>query len=115
MSDERRRADRLPVDLGGVLFLAGGRSVDVRIRNMGAMGALVQILDLEVSVLEGDRVVLEHPTFAPDASPDDFAAAQRIRSAGAVVRVELDFEVEGVKRELAVYFDGGAEPEGYER
>ena len=114
MSAERRRADRLPVDLPAVLFLSGGRSVPVRIRNMGAMGALVQIPDLEVSVLEGDRIVLEHPVFAPDATPEAFAAADRVRTAGAVVRVELDFEVEGVKRELAVYFDGGAEPEGYD-
>ena len=113
MSEERRRADRLPVDLPAVLFLSEGRSVPVRIRNMGAMGALVQIVDLEVSVLEGDRVVLEHPLFEANGTPESFAAAERTRTAGAVVRVELDFEVEGVKRELAVYFDGGAVPEGY--
>lgn len=114
MSAERRRADRLPVDLPAVLFLSGARSVPVRIRNMGAMGALVQISDLETSVLEGDRAVLEHPVFEADATPESLASAPTTRTACAVVRMELDFEVEGVKRELAVYFDGGAAPEGYE-
>lgn len=85
----------------------------VRIRNMGAMGALVQITDLEEAVLEGERAVLDHPVFEGNATPETLAAAERVRTPCAVVRVELDFEVEGVKRELAVYFDGGARPEGY--
>lgn len=113
MSEDRRRADRLPVDLEGALFLEEGKRVSVRIRNMGAMGALVQIGDLEAQVLEGSRAVLEHPVFVADATPEDLAAAERVRTACAIVRVELDFQDEGVKRELAVYFDGGAAPEGY--
>lgn len=113
MSQERRRADRLPVDLPGELFLSRGRCVSVRIRNMGGMGALVQIADLETSVTEGERAVLEHPVVGTDPTPENLALADRTRSACAVVRVELDFEVEGVKRELAVFFDGGAPPEGY--
>ena len=114
MSEERRRAERLPVDLPGELFLSEGRRVAVRIRNMGGMGAPVQITNLEQPVLEGERAVLDHPVLGDDASPEALAAAPRTRSACAVVRVELDFEERGIMRELAVYFDGGAEPDGYE-
>ena len=102
---ERRRADRKPVELAGTLYLAGGRAVPVRIKNLGQMGALVQIPDLEEPVREGDRAVLDHPLVDADG---------RRTSACAVVRVELDFEGEGVNRELAVYFDGGLPPDGYE-
>jgi hypothetical protein len=31
-----------------------------------------------------------------------------------VVRVGLEFEDQGVRRELAVFFDDGIEPEGYD-
>ena len=100
---ERRREVRHPVDLPGVLHLAGGRTVEVRIQNLGRMGALVRVPDLEQPVREGDRAVLEHPLI------DD--RSQQRASRCAVVRVELDFEEEGVTRALAVYFDGGAAPE----
>jgi hypothetical protein len=103
---ERRREVRHPVDLGGVLHLSGGRVVDVRIKNLGQMGALVQVPDLESTVREGDRAVLVHPLLG--------ATSERRASPCAVVRVELDFEGEGVNRELAVYFDGGVPPEGYQ-
>ena len=102
---ERRRADRHPVDYAGVLFLAGGQRVEVRIKNLGQMGALVQVSDLEQRVQEGDRAVLDHPVLGD--------GTERRVTAGAIVRVELDFEGDGVNRELAVYFDGGPTPEGY--
>jgi len=104
-SPERRRANRHPVDFAGTLHLAGGRAVDVRIKNLGQMGALVQIRDLEEGVQEGDRAVLDHPLLGE--------GEDRRRTACAVVRVELDFEGDGVNRELAVYFDDGLAPDGY--
>ena len=111
-SSERRRSDRLPVDIPGELFLSDGRHVPVRIKNLGRLGALVQITDLEEAVLEGERAVLAHPSLeGADEDPD---GAPRLRTACAIVRVELDFEAEGICRELAVYFDGGASPEGYD-
>ncbi|MDA1195310.1 MAG: hypothetical protein O2894_09000 [Planctomycetota bacterium] len=111
MSQERRRADRLPVDLAGELFLSEGRSVPVRIKNVGPLGALVQITDLEEAVLEGERAVLDHPASMEtgESTPDD----ERTRTPCSVVRVELDFQEQGIKRELAVYFDGGPPPDGY--
>jgi hypothetical protein len=106
---ERRASTRHPVDLAGRLFLSAGRHVPVRIKNLGELGALVQIRDLEEAVLEGERAVLEHPTTA-DGS---VRTSDVVRTPCAVVRVELEFEDEGVRRELAVFFDGGIEPEGY--
>lgn len=106
MGRERRRAERQPVDLAGALLLSGGRRVPVRIRNIGRLGALLQITDLEEAVLEGERAVLLHPVMDAADPP-----AEEVHTPCAIVRVELDFEVEGVKRELAVYFDGGPPPE----
>lgn len=105
-NSERRRAIRHPVDYAGTLYLTRGRSVHVRIKNLGDLGALLQISDLETSVEAGDRAVLDHPMV-------DVAELRRA-TAGSVVRVDLDFEGDGVNRELALYFDGGDAPEGYE-
>lgn len=104
-SPERRRAERHAVDLAGELFLSDARAIPVRIVNLGTLGALLQIVDLESAVLEGERVVLAHPVLGePEAAP--------ARSAGSVVRVDLEFSSSGVSRHLAIYFDGGAPPEG---
>ncbi len=108
-TEERRRSIRRPVDLAGVMFLSNSRIVEVRIKNLGGLGALVQVGDLEEPVFEGERMVLEHPVVGDDGEPGD-----AVRSVGAIVRVELEFLNEGVARQLAVYFDGGAPPEGYE-
>lgn len=96
------------MDAPGVLFLSQERRVEVRIRNMGVLGALVAIADLEEPVFEGERAVLEHPRYESGLLTDEI-----IRSSGCVVRVELDFEESGVERQLAVYFDGGSPPDGY--
>ena len=108
-SSERRRAERHPVDIPGELFLSDARRVPVRIKNLGRLGALVRITDLEEPVLEGERAVLDHPV----VDEQEHATEDRARTACAVVRVELDFEVDGIRRELAVFFDDGAMPEGY--
>lgn len=105
---ERRRGDRHAVDLPGELFLSHGRRLPVRIVNLGTLGALVTVFDLEETVLEGERVVLGHPVLGEDGSLGASA-----RTPGSVVRVELDFAESGVSRHLAVYFDGGAAPDGY--
>lgn len=108
-TSERRRAARLPVDISGELFLSDGRRVPVKIKNLGRLGALVQITDLEEPVLEGERAVLDHPRM----DEDEQDTGERARTPCAIVRVELDFEAEGICRELAVYFDGGPRPDGY--
>ena len=105
---ERRRAERHPVDIPGQLFLSGGRRVAVRIQNLGEMGALLAMSDLEEIVEEGDRAVLEHPILK-----DGRATRKNARTAGSVVRVALEFEESGVARYLAVFFDGGGVPAGY--
>ena len=105
---ERRRADRHPVDIPGELFLADGRRVAVRIQNLGEMGALLAMADLEESVEEGDRAVLDHPVLK-----DGKATRKHARTPGCVVRVALEFEVGAVARYLAVFFDGGGLPVGY--
>jgi hypothetical protein len=104
---ERRKADRHTVDMPGELFLSRGRCIPVRIVNLGALGALIQVSDLEVAVLEGERVVLGHPAVGDESAPDETT-----RSAGSVVRVDLEFAETGVSRHVAVFFDGGAPPEG---
>ena len=103
---ERRRAERHPVDLPGTLFLAEGRRVPVRIADLGELGALLTLADLEDPVLEGERALLEHPHV------DDGGARGTKRTSGRVVRVELDFEPGGVVRRIALFFDGGGAPAG---
>jgi hypothetical protein len=97
------------VDAAGTLFLSEGRRVPVRIRDLGDLGAMVQIVDLEEAVLEGERAVLEHPLLGPGSEHLPLR-----RTTGAIVRVELDFLETGILRQLAVFFDGGAPPSGYD-
>lgn len=94
------------MDLPGELFLSHGRCIPVRIENLGQLGALVAAADLEEAVLEGERVVLGHPVLG-----DDGPTTETARTAGAVVRVDLEFSDTGVWRHLAVFFDGGSKPE----
>ena len=108
-ADDRRRAERLGVDVPGRLFLGQTREIRVRVRNIGTLGALLQIADLEEPVFEGERAVLEHPRFA-EGQVKDIATCSTCR----IVRVELEFEEAGVARQLAVYFDGGPIPDGLE-
>jgi hypothetical protein len=103
---ERRRAERHPVDVPGMLFLAEGRKVPVRIADLGELGALLTVTDLEDPVLEGERALLEHPEVGEGG-----AGALR-RTPGRVVRVELDFDSSGVVRRIALFFDGGGAPAG---
>jgi hypothetical protein len=105
--NERRRAPRFDVTAPGRLHLAGGRSADVVLRNVGELGALVSIEDLELTIAEGERALLEHPAFLDGRITD-----RHVRTAAAVVRVELDLDGEGVARQVALHFDGGPRPEG---
>jgi hypothetical protein len=105
---ERRKAERHAVDYQGRLFLSEGRRIPVRILNLGELGALVSMTDLEEAVMEAERAVLEHPVL-----DDDVATGQTARTPCSVVRVELEFAAGGVSRHLALYFDGGGKPAGY--
>ncbi len=105
--EERRRAERIPVQIPARLFLAGGREVVCTIRNVGELGVLLSIADLETDVKEGERALLEHPRLV-----DGHPKRQTVRTSGAVVRVELDMEKTGVLRHVALYFDGGPSPDG---
>jgi hypothetical protein len=95
------------VDLAGELWLSGGRTVPVRILNLGTMGALLEATDLEEAIFEGERAALDHPLLEGDRP-----GPRRARTPGSVVRVQLEFAPEGVSRHLALFFDGGAWPEG---
>ena len=111
--DERRRSERIPTSVPAHLHLARGRDVDVTISNVGELGALVTIHDLEVEVREGERALLEHPPFV-----DGIPGPGRVRTPAAVVRVDLDLapqlaaEPAGIVRHVALYFDGGPKPAG---
>ena len=105
--DERRRAERVAVEVPARLWLGEGRCVDVVIRNVGVLGALLTMTDLEESVHEGERALLEHPRIV-----DGKAQKAVVRTPAAVVRVELDVERAGVVRQVALYFDGGPRPVG---
>lgn len=104
-NEDRRQAVRHPVNAQGELQLSDGRRIAVRIVNLGTLGALVQITDLEEAVLEGERAVLIHPELL-----DDCSLGSSVTSSGSIVRVDLDFAEEGVSRHLAIYFDGGPPP-----
>lgn len=108
MESNRRRAERHPSDLPGRLSLAGQRQVAVRIRNIGLLGALCEIHDLEEPVLEGERALLTHPELIDDQpGPADGA---RVDTPGAIVRVDLELMPEGIVRHVAIHFDGGKGP-----
>lgn len=92
------------------MFLSDGRSMPVKIKNLGRLGVLVEITDLEEAMMEGDRCVVEHPLLDEAGG----AQSERRRTVGTIVRVELEFHPEGIRRQMAVYFDGGAAPRGYE-
>ena len=94
------------MDVPGELVLSGGRRISVRIVNLGQLGALVSIADLEVAILEGERAALTHPRLDEVGNAVD----EILETAGAVVRVDLDFAEAGVSRHMAMYFDGGASP-----
>jgi hypothetical protein len=104
--DERRRAERLPVSIPARLLLSGGRETSCVIRNVGELGVLIAVTDLETEIHEGERALLEHPRIV-----DGNARKQVVRTPGAVVRVELDMEKAAVVRQVALYFDGGPSPE----
>lgn len=104
---ERRRAERHAVDAPGTLFLSEGRRVEVRIADLGELGALLSMADLEDPVVEGERALLEHPE-----TQGGRGGEPNKRTSGRVVRVELDFEPEGVVRRIALFFDGGGPPAG---
>jgi hypothetical protein len=103
--NERRRAVRIDVEIPARILLAGGRRAEVTISNVGEMGALVSLTDLEVSVHEGERALLVHPRLV-----DGRAQADIVRTAAAVVRVELDLAGAAVLRQVALHFDGGPAP-----
>lgn len=107
MGDERRRTERIPVDIPARLLLAGGRASEVRIRNLGELGVLLSLSDLEFEINEGERAILEHPRIV-----DGKARGAKVRTTGAIVRVELDVHTDAILRQVAVYFDGGPKPVG---
>jgi|GEM_PF-3354086 len=111
--DNRRRSERLPTSIPARLQLARGRETDVTISNVGELGALVTLHDLEVEVREGERALLEHPPLV-----DGHPGKGRVRTAAAVVRVDLELDAQsagpqaGIVRHVALYFDGGPNPDG---
>jgi hypothetical protein len=107
VTDERRRTERIAVEIPARLLLAGGREAAVTIRNVGELGVLVSVTDLEIGIHEGERALLEHPRLV-DGHPDKAL----VRTPAAVVRVELDFDPGAITREVALYFDGGPRPSG---
>ena len=102
---DRRRTERHAINAPGTLSLAGGRSVPVTIADLGELGALLSMHELEDAVLEGERGLLDHPVLS-----EGRVTGRRALTGGRVVRVELDFEPEGIVRRIALFFDGGGGP-----
>ena len=103
--EDRRRATRVPTSIPARLHLSGGRRADVTISNVGELGVLLTLADLEVQVSEGERALLEHPAIV-----DGVAKGGQKQTAAAIVRVDLDLQGAGVVRHVALYFDGGPKP-----
>ena len=106
--DERRRSERILCAIPARLLLAGGREAVATIRNIGELGALLSTQDLEVEIHEGERALLEHPKVVDGKA----AGTKKVRTTGAVVRVELDLDPAAILRHVAIYFDGGPKPVG---
>lgn len=104
--EDRRRATRIPTEIPAKLYLAGGKHADVTISNVGELGVLLSLSDLEVTVHEGDRAMLEHPTIV-DGVPQ---GGKHKKTPAAIVRVDLDLESGAVVRHVALFFDGGPKP-----
>ena len=77
----------------------------VTIADLGELGALLSIHELEDPVQEGERALLDHPVLH-----EGHPTGRRGLTGGRVVRVELDFEPEGIVRRVALFFDGGGGP-----
>jgi hypothetical protein len=105
MEDDRRRSKRHPVEIPARLVLDDGVETDVVIRNIGDLGALVSIADLEVTIHEGDRAILEHPEYIGGK-----VGRKKLRRAGSVVRVDMELVARSVLRQLAIFFDQGPAP-----
>jgi hypothetical protein len=105
MEDDRRRAKRHAVELPGRMLLDDGVQAEVVVRNIGELGALVSLADLEVTVREGDRVTLEHPEVV-----DGKVGKKTVRRSGAIVRVDMELVSRAVVRQLAIFFDDGPSP-----
>ena len=88
VSDERRRTERVAVQIPARLLLAGGREAAVTIRNIGELGMLVSMTDLELEIHEGERALIEHPRLT-DAKPAKGPEKGKVRTPASVVRVEL--------------------------
>jgi hypothetical protein len=106
--DDRRRAERIPVRIPARLFLTGGVETAATIVNIGELGVLLAVADLEIEVREGDRALLEHPRVVDGKAQ----GGKHARTSGAVVRVDLDLDPAAVVRHVALYFDGGPRPVG---
>ena len=105
MGDERRRHTRHPVRIAAKILLGEGREAPVVIENIGEMGALVAVSDLEVNIVEGERALLEHPRIV-DGRP----LTKIVRTPCSIVRVDMDMDPTGIVKHLAIYFDGGPAP-----
>ncbi len=103
--EDRRAAPRYRVDVPGELSLSDGRRIAVRIVNLGRLGALLHVRDNEVPINELERAMLVHPELE-----EGQATGVTRSTAGSIVRVDRDFDGEGVSRLLAIYFDGGGPP-----
>ncbi len=105
---DRRHRKRIPVSLPGTLYMSRGRVIPIRLVNVGGNGALMSLEDFEHGVDEHERVVLEHPGFR---GPTPHRNEPMARTTGVIVRVEVDFDENGITRHVAVYFDGGPAPD----
>jgi hypothetical protein len=104
MADDRRRSKRLAVEIPARLLLDDGVEAEVVVKNIGDLGALLSLSDLEVTVREGDRSILDYP------DPSSKSGKKRLRRSGAVVRVDMELVSRAVVRQLAVFFDDGPSP-----
>jgi hypothetical protein len=103
--DDRRRSRRHEVRIPARLVLDDGVETEVVIRNIGDLGALVSVSDLEVPVHEGDRAILEHPEMRGSRP-----GKRTVRRTGAIVRVDMELAARAVLRQLAIFFDDGPSP-----
>ena len=104
--DNRRIHSRRSVDVAARLVHADG-SVDGVIENLGAGGVFFATENLELKADDGATVTL---SFRGTKN----GAAVELARVGTVLRTELHFDGESVKRTFAIRFDEVASLDGFE-
>ncbi|MHC4547256.1 MAG: PilZ domain-containing protein [Planctomycetota bacterium] len=93
---EKRAHQRTAVAYPVRVRSTSGAEYEGTVENLGALGALVSTVDLEASIVVGDRVKLSIETPEGDL----------VEAVGEILRLEQEFARGEIRRSFAVRFSG---------